>query len=166
MTAATPTMSQESITKGISLVGENTKGLGRIAIDLPMLMANSANDFTVFDGDELYVPRKPTTVSVIGEVNQMTTVAYQANLSFDDYLDLSGGTTEFADDNRAYIVRANGLIVKPGNNWTSFGDNEIQPGDTIVVPLDVNMRDGLSLWTLITQLVYNSAVAVAAIATL
>lgn len=166
MTASSPTMSAQNIERAISLVSENSEGLGRVAIDLPVLMASSNSEFTLFDGDELYVPRKPTTVSVIGEVNQATTVAYQAGMSFDDYLGMSGGTTEFADEGRAYIVRANGLIVKPGGNWTSFGESEIQPGDTIVVPLDVNMRDGLSLWTLITQLVYNSAVAVAAIATL
>jgi polysaccharide export outer membrane protein len=165
MTASSPTMSQQNIERAISLVGENTEGLGRVAIDLPELMASSRNDFTLFDGDELYVPRKPTTVSVIGEVNQATTVAYRAGMTIDDYLEMSGGASGFADEGSAYIVRANGLIVKPSGHW-AFGDSQIQPGDTIVVPLDVNMRDGLSLWTLVTQLVYNSAVAVAAIATL
>lgn len=157
---------QETIQRAIRLVGDNNEGLGRVAIDLPALMASRGDSFNLFDGDRLYVPRQPTTVSVIGEVNQTTTVAYRMGMDFDDYVEMSGGTTNFADESRAYIVRANGLVIKPSESLLSFGDDQIMPGDTIVVPLDTNLRDNLTLWTQITQLIYNSAVAVAAIASM
>ncbi|HSG60986.1 MAG TPA: SLBB domain-containing protein, partial [Pseudomonadales bacterium] len=164
--SATAPAAVQSVDKVLSLIGEDTEGLGRIAIDLQSVMAESNNSFTLFDGDRLFVPRKPTTVSIIGEVQQNTTVAYRAGMDFVDYLDMAGGATGFADESGAYIVRANGLIERPGTSLIRFGEEEIRPGDTIVVPLDVNLRDGLTLWTQITQLIYNSAVAVAAIATL
>ena len=37
------------------------------------------------------------------------------------------------------------------------------PGDTIVVPLDTEYRDTLSLWSSATGILYNTAIAIAAI---
>lgn len=164
--SAAAAVGQQSIEKVVKLIGENSEGLGRIAIDLPHLMADRSADFTLFDEDKLFIPRKATTVSIIGEVGQTTTVAFNRNFSVDQYIEMSGGTTEFADEGRIYIVRANGVIVKPGGSMFMFNESDINPGDTIVVPMDVNLRDGLTLWTQITQLVYNSAVAIAALATM
>jgi hypothetical protein len=39
----------------------------------------------------------------------------------------------------------------------------IQPGDTIVAPMDVERLPPLPLWQAITSIVYNAAVALAAI---
>jgi hypothetical protein len=80
-----------------------------------------------------------------------------------DYLALAGGTTEFADNSKIYVIRADGRIFQPGSDWFSFADSEIGPGDTIVVPLDVNLQNNIGLWQQVTQIIYNSAVAVAAI---
>ena len=48
-------------------------------------------------------------------------------------------------------------LVQPG--WRA----EIRPGDTIVVPLDAQQLRPLTLWTSVTQILYNIAVAVAAV---
>ena len=109
------------------------------------------------------MPRKPATVQILGEVQMHSAHVYDGELSLADYLDLAGGTTKFADNSGIYIIRADGRVVRPGSNWFSFVDSNIMPGDTIVVPLDVNLRDGLGLWQQVTQIIYNSAVAVAAI---
>ena len=50
------------------------------------------------------------------------------------------------------------------DNW--FADDEasrLRPGDTIVVPLDAEYMNNLELWTSVTGIIYNSAVAIAAI---
>ena len=39
----------------------------------------------------------------------------------------------------------------------------IKPGDTIVVPLDTEHIPALPLWTQVTQILYNVAVAVLAV---
>jgi polysaccharide biosynthesis/export protein len=45
----------------------------------------------------------------------------------------------------------------------SRGGNAIRPGDTIVAPLDTERVGALSMWTSITQIIYNLAIAVAAV---
>jgi hypothetical protein len=60
-------------------------------------------------------------------------------------------------------VRANGSVTTGGGSrW--FGDEaSIEPGDTVVVPLDAERMRPLPLWTAVTTILYNIAVAVAAV---
>jgi len=61
-------------------------------------------------------------------------------------------------------VRANGsVIASEGARWFRGGGVEIRPGDTIVVPLDTERMPALPLWTAVTQIVYNLAIAAAAV---
>ena len=138
-------------------------GLGRVAIDLMAQFSGEQDQVEVFPNDTLFVPRKPATVQILGEVQVNSAHVFDSELSLAEYLALAGGTTEFADDSAVYVIRADGRVVRPGNNWFSYADSQIQPGDTIVVPLDINLRDNLGLWQQVTQIIYNSAVAVAAI---
>ena len=50
-----------------------------------------------------------------------------------------------------------------GNWFTSDAGDNLKPGDTIVVPLDAEYMNNLALWTSVTSIVYNTAVAIAAI---
>jgi polysaccharide export outer membrane protein len=143
--------------------GDNIEGLGRVAIDLMAQFSGSNDALEVFPNDTLFVPRKPSTVQILGEVQMNSAHVYDSELSVSDYLTLAGGTTEFADDSAVYVIRADGRVVRPNANWFSYADSNIQPGDTIVVPLDVTLSDNLGLWQQVTQIIYNSAVAVAAI---
>ena len=142
---------------------DNIDGLGRVAIDLMGQFSGSIDAVEVFPNDKLFVPRKPSTVQILGEVQMHSAHVFDSELSLSDYLELAGGTTDFADDGAVYVIRADGRIVTPNSNWFSYADSNIQPGDTIVVPLDIDMRDNLGLWQQVTQIIYNSAVAVAAI---
>jgi len=76
--------------------------------------------------------------------------------------------TRKADKKFIYIVRANGEIVSKGHSrWLGRRKSmNIRPGDTIVVPLKVNPLKPLTLWTSVTQILYQSAIAVAAVNTL
>jgi polysaccharide export outer membrane protein len=145
---------------------DDMAGLGRVAIDLMAQFSGEKDQVEVFPNDTLFVPRKPATVQILGEVQVNSAHVFDSELSLAEYLALAGGTTEFADDDAVYVIRADGRVVRPGNNWFSYADSQIQPGDTIVVPLDINLRDNLGLWQQVTQIIYNSAVAVAAIRSL
>jgi hypothetical protein len=79
-----------------------------------------------------------------------------------DYLALSGNSRKRADDERIYVLRADGSVVIPPQSWFA-GNQQLMPGDTIVVPLDVEYKDSLSLWSQVTQIFYQSAVALAAL---
>jgi len=62
------------------------------------------------------------------------------------------------------VVRANGSVeTGSGSRWFQ-SDGSIQPGDTIVVPLDAERMRPLPLWTAVTTIIFNLAVAVAAVA--
>ena len=122
-------------------------------------------DLVLRNGDVLRVPQRLQSVTVIGEVQYATSHMYDPQLSRNDYIDRSGGTTPLADESRIYVVRASGqVIVNSGSRFFASGNRiEIEPGDTIVVPLDTDRTKPLALWTGVTQVLYNVAIAVAAV---
>jgi len=119
----------------------------------------------VVDHLTLSVPRFQQQVTVIGEVQNVTSHLYHPKLGRDDYIALSGGVTRRADRGKIYIVRASGsVIATEGSRWFQHGGNvAIKPGDTIVVPLDTEHIPALPLWTQVTQILYNIAIAVLAV---
>jgi polysaccharide biosynthesis/export protein len=144
------------------------KAVGRLVIDLPRmtrLPVGSPSDVILRDGDTLIVPRTQQQVTVIGEVQNATSHLYSAGFTREDYIALSGGTTKRADKSRIYVVRANGSVVSSeGNRWFQRGSLvPIKPGDTVVVPLDTEHMPALPLWTAVTTIIYNVAIAVAAV---
>jgi polysaccharide biosynthesis/export protein len=138
---------------------------GRLVVNLPAAMnarPGATQDIVLKDGDRLRIPRVTQEVTVIGEVQSPTSHLYSANLSRDDYIALSGGAAQRADKGRIYVVRADGSVVPRTHSWFS-NELDIHPGDTIVVPLDAERMRALPLWTQATTIIYNLAVAVAAL---
>jgi polysaccharide export outer membrane protein len=128
--------------------------------------AGSQYDVILRDGDELHVPRFQQQVTVIGEVQSTTSHLYSPDLSRDDYIALSGGTTRRADRSKIYIVHANGSVVAAeGHRWfeSTGASQKVRPGDTIVVPLNTEKLPPLPFWTAVTTILYNVAIAVAAV---
>lgn len=146
---------------------QSTRPVGRLVIDLDSVLSGrigSRDDVILQDGDELFIPRVKQEVVVIGEVQNSTAHLHRAGLTRDDYVQLSGGTTNRADPKRIYVVRADGSVVSAKRGWLGGrGDLAIHPGDTIVVPLDVERLPPLPLWQAVTGILYNTAVALAAI---
>jgi polysaccharide export outer membrane protein len=146
----------------------NTKPVGRLVIDLHRVISGpvgASGDVLLRSGDKLLVPKKTQEITVLGEVQNPTSHVYRAGLSRDDYIDKSGGATQRADRKRIYIVRANGDVVAGGRRgWFRRSQAaNIRPGDTIVVPLDTERVAPLPLWTSITTIIYNLAIAILAI---
>ncbi|MBV6417025.1 MAG: hypothetical protein CMLOHMNK_01658 [Steroidobacteraceae bacterium] len=144
------------------------KAVGRLVIDLPAAISarpGTADDVILQDGDQLIIPKQRQEVTVLGEVHNSTSHFYQPGLSRDDYVSLSGGTTRKADNSQIYVVRADGSVVaRASNRWFSRGSQvKMEPGDTVVVPLDTERLPPLPLWQAVTQILYNVAVSVAAI---
>lgn len=159
-----------ALSLGQSLLSQlrTTKAVGRLVIDLPRLVRSSAGssvDVILRGGDQLNVPRLQQQVTVIGEVQNATSHLYNPRLARDDYIGLSGGMTRRADRGRIYVVRANGSVVaSEGNRWFQQRSQvAIKPGDTIVVPLNTDRIPTLPYWQAVTQILYNVAIAVAAV---
>lgn len=116
-------------------------------------------------GDRILIPKKPVEVTVMGEVQFPTSHLFAPGFSVEDYIEASGGATYKADKDRIYIVRASGKVVTPGGRSVWFRGERvtIQPGDSIVVPLKVDRVPKLVLWQGVTQVLYNLALAAAAV---
>lgn len=146
---------------------EEVKPIGRLIINLKdVLEKPQAYNVKLRDGDILYVPRFRQEVSVIGEVQVVTSHLHEPILSTEDYIERSGGFTRKADTAHIYIVKANGSVIQPRSAVWFRGTKEIEPGDTIVVPLDVDRVKPLELWTKVTQILYQTAITVAAVTNL
>ncbi len=173
---------QQATVLGKSLISQlrDTKAAGRLVIDLHKILKSNVDiidnnrknslaalrngDILVKDGDILVIPKKTQSVTVLGEVHYPTSHIYKASFSRDDYMSRSGGATYKADKDRIYVVRANGEVIANNDSFWSFDDSsaEIKPGDTIIVPLDATRIETLTLWTSVTQIIYQIGVAVAA----
>jgi protein involved in polysaccharide export with SLBB domain len=173
---------QQAVALGKSLVDQlrRTKAAGRLVINLRKILQSKMdvidpeqenyyldieNDYLlVKGGDKLVIPRKTQSVTVLGEVHYPTSHLYDDTLGRDEYIGRSGGVTYKADNKRIYIVRANGEVIAGNDSFWSFDDasTEIRPGDTVIVPLDAERIRPLTLWTNVTQILYQVGVAVAA----
>jgi polysaccharide export outer membrane protein len=161
---------QSALIVGRSLLDQlqAEKAVGRLVINLKGIIRSppsSPYDVVLRDGDVLAVPKFEQEVTVIGEAQDPTSHLYNPNLSRDDYIRLSGGYTAQADPKRVYVVRADGSVVaNNGSRWFNRGSNvEIRPGDTIVVPINAESMLPLPFWEAVTGIMYNVAIAAAAV---
>ena len=142
-----------------------TNAVGRLVINLNEMgdgVSESASNILVRDGDALIVPRVKQEVTVIGEVQSPTSHLFSKALSQSDYIKQSGGITRIADEDRAFIVRADGSVATYSGLWF-WKTLEVKPGDTIVVPINTEHMPTLPLWQSVTQILYNVAISAAAI---
>jgi polysaccharide biosynthesis/export protein len=102
---------------------------------------------------------------VTGEVFYPTSHLYKKGLDSKTYVRMSGGATAKADTRRIYVVRADGSVLPRGEvdaGWFGAAESQaIRPGDTIVVPLDVERVRPINLWTNVSQIIYQLAIAAA-----
>jgi protein involved in polysaccharide export with SLBB domain len=85
----------------------------------------------------------PATVSVEGQVYNANAFLYEKGHRVKDYLKLAGGPDRIGDSKREFVLRADGSVVSrqygslaqhavfAGRN---FDDVVLYPGDTIIVP--------------------------------
>lgn len=157
-----------TVALGQSLLSQlrSTKASGRLVVDVKGALGASPGsdvDLRLEDGDTISIPKLKQFVAVIGEVQNPTAHVWRRGANRDEYVSLSGGTTRNADTKRIYVVRADGSVQVAGNSWFEGGNVELKPGDTVVAPLDAERMRPLPLWTSVTQIIYNLAIAAAAV---
>ncbi len=147
---------------------DRTQALGRMVIDLPAVLNKPKQyDFELTDGDRLEIPRFKPSVTVVGEIQHPTSHFYNDKLNVNDYIDMSGGTKQNADKKRIYVVKANGRVYSPSSSaWFRAKSKSLEPGDTIIVPIDTDKVDPLTMWSSVTTIMYQAALGVAAIGSL
>jgi len=145
---------------------------GRLAIDLKNLINfNNSDQIILKDGDTLVIPGKSSEITVLGEVYYPSSHHYKTNKTFEDYINLSGGYSKLANSNDVYVVKANGQIIssetlKPyGSSWFGINRFQINPGDTIVVPIEIQQTSTLRIIKQVSTILFNLATTAATLHT-
>ena len=113
------------------------KADGRIVLELESAQVDLQHlpQLVLQDGDSIFVPRRPGTVSVLGAVFQPNTFIYQQDRDVSDYLALAGGASQTASPSDLYVIRADGTVQSRRNSTLGrFTRASVNPGDAIVVP--------------------------------
>ena len=134
------------------------RATGRIVLHIEPFSSdvNSLPDIPLEDGDRFIVPPIPSTVGIVGAVYDPNSFLYIPRKHAGDYLQSAGGPNRNADKRQMFIIRADGSVVSRQylnrTVWSDdrFGREVIYPGDTIVVPEQLNkttLLRGLTDWS-------------------
>jgi protein involved in polysaccharide export with SLBB domain len=144
---------------------------GRVVLNLSPA-ANSLGAFPALemeDNDQVMVPARPSTVSVMGMVYNAGSFVYEARRTVGDYLKLAGRGRADADMHHAFVLHADGsvtasTVVNGAFSGDRFSSLRMRPGDQIVVPSRVRsggLLRGLRDWTQISSQLALTGAAVA-----
>jgi polysaccharide export outer membrane protein len=143
--------------------------IGRLVIPLAEMMVGATDDIVLQKNDRLIMPKMSQEVTIIGEVQRPTSYLFDKDLTTKDYIVKSGGLKASADDDGIYVVKASGEVLAPQQRLFRFKsvNSGIQPGDTIIVPVDTEDKDirVIDLLSQVSQIIYQLSLGAAAVNT-
>jgi protein involved in polysaccharide export with SLBB domain len=144
------------------------KPLGRIAMDADpsLLAANPTRDPLVEAGDVVFIPQRPSTVAVLGEVMQPGSYSYQPGITVNDYIKKAGGYAQYANDDMTFVVMPDGSARRIETSWLNFDATILPPGSTIVVPRELAPLFARQVILDVTSILSSFAVTAASLAVL
>lgn len=171
----------EGLQKNIQRL-KNAKAEGRVSIALTPLerLQKSGYDLELMAGDSLVVPQSSGTVMVYGEVYSPTNLVQRPGKDVAYYLRKAGGPTSNANEDEIYVIKVDGTVISKAQsgfgiswdederNWSfgSFKSATLDPGDTIVVPQELEkiawMREIKDIATILGQIALTAGVVIAA----
>ncbi len=145
---------------------------GRLALELdPQAQTlGSLPALALEDGDRILIPSIPGFVSAFGSVNNENVFIFKPGKTVSDILK-TAGLTEDSEPDQAFVLRADGSIVARRDHSGLFGGGfetlAVMPGDTVVVPAQIDRESRYNLVTRVfkdwTQILSNFGLGVAAI---
>ncbi|MDG5496508.1 SLBB domain-containing protein [Niveispirillum sp. BGYR6] len=145
---------------------KSTKAVGRVVIEAdPTVLASRPElDFALEPGDKLFIPKRPSHVTVTGEVLNPSSVMFTSGASARDYVKRAGGVTASAELSDAFVIYPNGESEPLGLGRFSDGNVPIPPGSTIVVPRDPEPFSFLATTRTVMSLISSLAISAASLA--
>jgi protein involved in polysaccharide export with SLBB domain len=147
----------------------NMQNLGRVPVvaDPATLKGHPDLDMPLEPGDSVVIPKRPSTLIVMGEVLRPGALRYSKSGSVDDYLEQAGGPTQQADTSRVIVILPNGSVRANDSSWLSFGFGpDIPAGSTIFVPRELEYNTMRQLLVDSIQIFSQLATSAAALAVL
>lgn len=144
----------------------STRAVGRVVIesDPTVLASRPELDFVLEPGDRLYIPKRPSHVTVTGEVLNPSSVMFASGMSARDYIKKAGGATPAAEVSNAFVIYPNGESEPLDLGRFSDGSIPIPPGSTIVVPRDPEPFSFLATTRTVMSLISSLALSAASLA--
>lgn len=154
---------------------KSVEAKGRMTIRLAhlRLLKGSELDIELEDGDSLFIPERSSVVSVMGAVMGQGSYVFSEKADYLDYVNMSGGFSEYADSRNVFILKVDGSARKAYRGlikwnernerlemsaFSAIEEHYIEPGDIIVVPEKVGRIAWLREIRDITQILMNTAV--------
>lgn len=108
-----------------------------IRLDKILKNPNSDDNIIVQEGDILQIPKRLETVRVQGELLYPTTVKYDDDMSFLDFISQSGGFTRRSLKRSSYVKYPNGSVDRTRKFLVFNVYPKVEPGSEIYVPSKV-----------------------------
>ena len=149
------------------LITETEKAVpvGRIVVesDPTVLEIRPDLDPILQPGDQLFMPKRPSTVAVTGEVLNSGSFQFVSGASAKSYIDKAGGFQYSADKNKSFIVFPDGTAR--GLQFSAWRRSEVPvpPGSTIIVPRNIAPLDFLTVLPQLTTVLGQLALTTAAL---
>ena len=124
--------------------------------------SQSSDQFLLKDKDSIFIPSTSYEVVVQGEVLNSSSFIFDESMNYKDYIDAAGGFSDYADKRAVFVIKANGLSITSGNNIFS-GQANIEPGDTIVVPRNLDQLEALPMISMATKIIADIAFSAASL---
>lgn len=139
--------------------------LGRMSIiaDPSVLAANPQQDPLMEPGDTVFIPQRPSTVTVVGAVMQPGSYPFEQHAGGNDYIDRAGGLGSSADADHIFVVFPDGTARKLDQSWGSFTSVTIPPGSVIYVPRDILPTNWYAITSTIASIFQSLAVSAASL---
>ena len=156
-----------SVLQSLSRQITSTEAVGRIVIeaDPTVLQVRPEFDIVLEPGDTIFMPKRPNSVLVIGDVLNPGSLQFVAGTRVENYIRQAGGYQRSADESRVFLVYPNGVAQQiEAGTWTFAPPTQVPPGSTIVVPKDPAPLGGLFLVREFTSLISQIAVTAASLA--
>ncbi|WP_445360354.1 SLBB domain-containing protein [Microbulbifer sp. EKSA005] len=130
-----------------------------------VVIANNPNagEMLLEDGDELIVPLRSSTISIVGEVIFPTSLVFNKKRTLEDYIELAGGFANNANRKELVILHLDGTINRiEDNDFDNRLGDRLRPGDEIMVMPKIHSSE-LQVTKDVTEILYRIAVGTAAV---
>ena len=116
-----------SALRDLASAASDVEPIGRVVGNFTTLKVLKTN---IVSGDKIFIPKTPTSVTLVGEVMAPGSVLWEKNKDVNDYIKSAAGF-RFSKYEKVFVITPNGKAQKQSGLYSS---NEIRPGSTIVIP--------------------------------
>ena len=147
---------------------QNAQAAGRVVVqaDPAILRLRPEQDVLMEAGDALLIPKRPSSVSVAGQVLNPGSQIFVAGNSAAEYIEHAGGLGQAADRKRSFIVFPNGEAKPLKLSSWNFEKQDVPPGSLIIVPRNAAPLNKLLLSERLLSIFSSLAISTAALVTI